>query len=124
MSYFDSVYMAEDLSHRAKTVYMYLLSMSTSKGSCWPGIRTIAADLSLSRSTVKRAIADLEDAGYIEKTRRYRDNGSCTSNLYVITAPDTDRQGTAMPIIEKPDGTEMPPGKSQDLDFDSTVDPG
>lgn len=63
---------------------MYLKSMSASKGECWPGIKTIAADLGLSRSTVKRAIADLERHGYMEKEHRYRDNGSFTSNLYRI----------------------------------------
>lgn len=61
---------------------MYLKSMSASKGECWPGIKTIAADLGLSKSTVKRAIADLERHGYIEKEHRHRDNGSFTSNLY------------------------------------------
>lgn len=61
---------------------MYLKSMSASKGECWPGIKTIAADLSLSKSTVKRAIADLEAHGYIEREHRHRDNGSFTSNLY------------------------------------------
>lgn len=65
-------------------MYMYLKSMSASKGECWPGINTIASDLGLSRSTVKRAIADLEKRGYIEKTQRCRDNGSFTSNMYTI----------------------------------------
>ena len=61
---------------------MYLKSMSASKGECWPGIKTIAANLSMSKSTVKRALADLERHGYIEKESRHRDNGSFTSNLY------------------------------------------
>ena len=72
------------MPHRAKTVYMHLKSMSASKGECWPGIKTIAADLGLSKSTVKRAIRDLEKHGYIEKETRHRDNGSLTSNLYRI----------------------------------------
>ncbi len=61
---------------------MYLKSMSASEGECLPGIKTIGADLGLSRSTVKRAIADLETHGYIEKEFRHRDNGSYISNLY------------------------------------------
>ena len=61
---------------------MYLKSMSASKGECWPGIKTIAFDLGLSKSTVKRAIADLEQHGYVEKEHRHRNNGSFTSNLY------------------------------------------
>lgn len=63
---------------------MYLKSMSASKGECWPGIKTIAVDLGLSKSTVKRAIRDLEKHGYIEKENRHRDNGSFTSNLYRV----------------------------------------
>ena len=50
----------------------------------WPGIKTIAADLSLSRNTVKRAIRDLEKANLIRKEPHYRENGSATSNRYYI----------------------------------------
>ena len=84
MSYFGTIYADSELPARAKAVYMYLRSMSASTGECWPGIKTIASDLSLSRSTVKRAIADLEKHGYIEKTSRFRENGSYTSNLYSV----------------------------------------
>ena len=41
-------------------------------------------DLSLSRSTVKRAIRDLEKASLIRKEPHYRENGSATSNRYYI----------------------------------------
>ena len=85
MSYFDTIYADRNLPHRAKTVYMYLRSMSASKGECWPGIKTIAADLHLSRSTVKRALNDLERHGYIQRTPRYRENGSRSSNLYMLS---------------------------------------
>ena len=85
MSYFDTIYADRNLPHRAKTVYMYLRSMSASKGECWPGIKTIAADLHLSRSTVKRALNDLDRRGYIQRTPRYRENGSRSSNLYTLS---------------------------------------
>ena len=85
MSYFDTIYADRNLPHRAKTVYMYLRSMSASKGECWPGIKTIAADLHLSRSTVKRALNDLERHGYIQRTPRYRENCSRSSNLYTLS---------------------------------------
>lgn len=84
MGYFDSVYADETLPHRAKTVYMYLHDRGGTTGNCWPGIRTIAADLHLSRSTVKRALRDLEKAGYLQKEHRFRPNGSSTSNLYIV----------------------------------------
>ena len=34
--------------------------------------------------TVQRALNDLERAGYVQRRRRHRENGSCTSNLYII----------------------------------------
>ena len=38
-----------------------------------PQVNTIAADMQLSRSTVKRALQDLVRAGLIEKEPRYRE---------------------------------------------------
>jgi DNA-binding MarR family transcriptional regulator len=84
MSWFGTIYADRELSHRAKVVYMYLRDHADAEGKCWPGIKTIATDLNLSRSTVKRAINDLEKHGYLEKKHRFRENGSYTSNLYTI----------------------------------------
>ncbi len=81
MSYFKAIYQS-DLSHRARVVYMYLKDHADSEGHCWPGIRTIAAELGLSRSTVKRALDDLCKAELLSKEPRWRENGSLTSNLY------------------------------------------
>lgn len=67
-----------------KTVYIYLKDHANKEGTCWPGIKTIAAGVSLSRSTVKRALDDLVRAGLLEKSSRWRENGSLTSNLYRI----------------------------------------
>ena len=50
----------------------------------YTGIKTIARDMNLSRSTVKRALVDLEQHGYLAKLPRYRPNGSSTSNLYTL----------------------------------------
>lgn len=83
MAYFQNIYHS-DLSHRARSVYMYLKDHADREGRCWPGIRTISAELSLSRSTVKRALEDLYRAGIITKESRWRENGSLTSNLYRI----------------------------------------
>ena len=83
MSFFGSIYADPDLPHRARTVYMYLRDRAGG-GSCWPGVKTIARDLHLSPRTVQRALNDLERAGYIQRQRRHRENGSCTSNLYII----------------------------------------
>ena len=84
MSFFGTIYAASDLPPRAKMVYMYLRDRSNKQGQCWPGIKTIAKDLNLSRSTVKRALDDLYHADIVEKTPRKRENGSLTSNLYSL----------------------------------------
>ena len=84
MSWFGSIYADQELSHRARAVYMYLRDRSGDGGSCWPGIKTIAADLKLSRRTVQRALSDLERLGYVKRDKRFRDNGSRTSNLYTV----------------------------------------
>ena len=84
MSYFGTIYADTELPSRARAVYMYLRDRSDAEGKCWPGIKTIAADMKLSRSTVMRALADMERHGYLKKLPRYRPNGSSTSNLYSV----------------------------------------
>ncbi len=84
VAYYDTIYEDTELSHRAKVVYIYLKDHSNKEGTCWPGIKTIAASVSLSRSTVKRALDDLVKAGLVEKSSRWRENGGLTSNLYRI----------------------------------------
>ncbi len=54
MSYFGTIYADTELPSRARAVYMYLRDRADSEGKCWPGIKTIASDMRLSRSTVKR----------------------------------------------------------------------
>ena len=83
LAYYDSIY-DEELSHRAKAVYIYLKDHVNKDGTCWPGINTIASGLNLSRSTVKRALDDLVKADLVEKFSRWLENGSLTSNLYQI----------------------------------------
>lgn len=83
MGYFKKLY-SSDLPHRAIAVYMYLHDRADKEGKCWPAIPTIARDLGMSRSTIKRALDDLIKAGYLKKEFRYRENGSHTSNLYTL----------------------------------------
>lgn len=83
MGRLDFLYQAE-LPHRAKLVYIYLYDRMDKERKAWPGINTIAKDLSVSRSTVKRAVRDLENAGLLRKEAHYRENGSETSNRYYL----------------------------------------
>ena len=82
MSFFNDVYGDRDLSARAKMVCLYLHDRANGDGESWYAIGTIAKDLTLSRSTVKRALNDLVRLGRVERLPRYRENGGRTSNLY------------------------------------------
>lgn len=88
MGYFTSLYSSE-LPHRARAVYMYLADRADKEGKCYPAIGTIARELKLSRSTVKRAISDLEKSGYLRKEQRWRENGGKSSNMFYLTKEDT-----------------------------------
>lgn len=84
MPYFNHIYDDDRLPNRAKLVYVYLHDRMDSEKKAWPGINRIAGDLSLSRSTVKRAINDLVKAGYVRKEATFRKNGSHSSNRYFL----------------------------------------
>ena len=56
MSLFNAVYGDQELSPRAKMVCLYLHDRANKDGESWYAIGSIARDLHLSRSTVKRAI--------------------------------------------------------------------
>jgi len=88
VGYFTPVYTSE-LPHRARSVYMYLHDRADKDGKCYPAIGTIAKELKLSRSTVKRALADLEKSSRIRKEQRWRENGGKSSNMFYLTEVNT-----------------------------------
>ena len=73
-----------DLPHRAVSVYIYLHDRANKNGECWPAIPTIAKELKLSQSTIRRALKDLRKAELIETKQRYREKGGKSSLLYKI----------------------------------------
>ena len=84
MSCFDNIYRDRELTSRAKTVLLHLQNQANREGESWYAIGRIARDLNLSRSTVKRALADLVRLGRVEILPRYRENGGRSSNLYRV----------------------------------------
>lgn len=83
MSRLDFLY-CMDLPHRAVSVYIYLSDRANKDGECWPAIPTIAKELKLSESTVRRALKDLRKVELIETEQRYRTKGGKSSLLYKI----------------------------------------
>lgn len=83
MNRLDFLYRLE-LPHRAISVYTYLADRADKNGECWPAIPTIAKELKLSQSTVRRALHDLRKAGLLETEQRYRTKGGKSSLLFKI----------------------------------------
>ena len=74
-----------DLKSRALSVLIYLVDRSNKDLTCFPSIPTMAEQLHISVSTVKRALNELIDAGYIQKKARFREkNRGQSSNLYTL----------------------------------------
>ena len=67
MSYVSEIYGDPELSARAKQVLVYLHDRANKDGKSWYAIATMAKDLSISRSTLKRALAELIHQGRVEK---------------------------------------------------------
>lgn len=81
MGRFDFLYKM-DLQHRAVAVYIYLADRASKDSECWPAIPTIAGDLKLSQSTVRRALQDLRKAKLLYTEQRYRAQGGKSSLLF------------------------------------------
>ena len=71
-----------DLPHRAVAVYIYLADRANRDSKCWPAIPTIARELKLSQSTVRRGLQDLRKAKLLETKQRYRTKGGKSSLLF------------------------------------------
>lgn len=83
MSRLDFLY-CMDLPHRAVSVYIYLFDRANKNGECWPAIPTIAKELKLSESTIRRALRDFRKAELLKTEQRYREKGGKSSLLYKI----------------------------------------
>lgn len=73
------------LRSRALQVLVYLIDRSNKEGTCFPAIATISRELHISVSTVKRALRELTENGFVKKESRFREkNQGQTSNLYTL----------------------------------------
>ncbi len=104
---------ASNLKSRALSVLIYLIDRSNQELTCFPAIPTMAEQLHISISTVKRALRQLVDAGYISKEARFRKkNRGQSSNLYTLILQN---EKTAR---EKKDCSESGEGVGQALEND------
>lgn len=77
------------LKSRALSILIYLIDRSNKDLTCFPAIPTMAEHLHISVSTVKRALHELVDSGFVKKEARFREkNRGQTSNLYTLVFPE------------------------------------
>ncbi|MFG1247630.1 helix-turn-helix domain-containing protein [Xanthobacter flavus] len=87
----------------AKATLCAIADYADEHGECWPSRRQLADDTNQSVETISRRLRDLEQAGYIERSERTRENGSRTSDhirLLMSRAADTPpRQSDEAPLV-------------------------
>lgn len=102
----------EGINPARKFVLVTLANYADENNSCFPGQDKLARDVGTSVSTVRRALKELEEAGYIVRERRYREDGYRSSDRYFLQVNMTDSPKTAEPYRSN-EGTL--PVKSADL---------
>lgn len=101
---------ASNLKSLAFSILIYLIDRSNKELTCFPAIPTMAEQLHISVSTVKRALYELLDAGFIQKEARFREkNRGQTSNLYTLVfreeAPTPNNDNSAVSDNSEPINT-------------------
>ena len=74
----------QTLKGNQKSVLLSLANFADDKGFCWPSHATIAQQAGCSTATVKRALVQLEERGYIAHEHRSRPGRGQTSNCYTL----------------------------------------
>ena len=76
--------MAIGTSEAGLKVYIALCKFVDDGGGCFPSVETIRDFTCLSESGAKKGLREVRDNGFVEVTKRVRENGSHTSNYYQI----------------------------------------
>lgn len=72
-------------SQAAKWVLVALANYANAEAAeCFPGVKRLAEETELSERAVRNALSTLEQAGYLTRTRRQREDGSRSTDLVVL----------------------------------------
>ena len=108
---------SSELRPRARLVLQVLVLHCNKEGECFPSIKTIAAKCGYGISTVKRALDELVEAGYIIKQARFdeRKNGGQTSNPYTLCSKAPQPSTPEQPTESEPPMPDSTPGEQSAL---------
>ena len=74
-------------SSAAKFILILLANKADENFSCYPSIRTLMTESNAGRSTVLRALRDLETRGFISRRPQFHDSGARRSTRYYLNHP-------------------------------------
>jgi len=83
----------QPLGGNRKLVLLALAEHANDEGTCYPGQRTLAAKCGISERALQTHLAALEAAGFIERERRHRGDGTRKSDMYTLSLPDDSACG-------------------------------
>ena len=94
------------------------------EGKCWPSIATLARESGISRSSVFKALEELESKGFVRKTQRPGDGKILNTNEYAVLIPLGVVQ-TADGVVQEADGVvrRMDGGGTPDRRRTKTIEP-
>ncbi|WP_333870948.1 helix-turn-helix domain-containing protein [Desulforamulus putei] len=112
---------SSDLSDKAKLVRLFLARCANGDRQSWPSLNYIAKCCGISKPTVIKAINELEEKGWIQKTIRIRPNQEHESTVYALLDPPKTDDGskTVLPPVKTEPEEEgggkatLPPVKKQ-----------
>jgi Helix-turn-helix domain len=96
-------------SSAAKFILILLANKADENYSCYPSIRTLMAESNASRSTVLRALKNLETRGFISRRPQFHDSAARRSTRYYLNHPLAP-QLSPSPDLEPPRPDLEPPG--------------
>lgn len=111
---------SSDLSAYAKLVRLYLARCANGDRQAFPSYNRIAKDCGISRDTAKRAVAELEEKGWIEKNHQVKDDGEHLSNIYSICDPPDSAKGVESEVKEGRCSQHLPCHNLEGVGADST----
>ena len=74
-------------SSTTKFILLLLANKADENFSCYPSIRTLMAESDAGRSTVMRALKELEASGFITRQPQFHDSGARRSSRYYLNHP-------------------------------------
>ena len=95
-------------SSTTKFILLLLANKADENFSCYPSIRTLMAESDAGRSTVMRALKELEASGFITREPQFHDSGARRSSRYYLNHPLAPHCSPVSVRDPHPDSTRAP----------------